>query len=157
MNGPSYPADYGTDGRNGGHCGVLAVAMAAGVSFEAAWDALKRIGKKPHNWKGSTRPHERAEALKGFGVRFAEQRLVSASLISGLCPAYVEAMGYGPRCTVATFATRKAKPGVTYMVRVRGHVVTVRDGMIADQTGIHPAAKHRSARCHANMITEILQ
>jgi hypothetical protein len=138
-----YPDGYTP--RREPHCGVLSVAIAAGVTFERAWNVLKPMQAKPSAWRGRTYRYDRIAALKALGVSFTENLCIPAPLMRGLHPDYLRGQGYVPRCTIATFA-RKAKPGVTYSLSVAGHVVTLRDGMVADQNGIAPAAQHWCAR-----------
>lgn len=141
MTGPSYPDGYALSFEP--HCGVLSVAMCAGVSFERAWDACGDAGTRGPGWRGLTDEGERRAALVALGVRFSEalaiptRRMKRNPQWGGMCIA---------RCSVSTFAAKRAKPGVTYMVRIKRHVVTVRDGMVADQSGISPAARHPTAR-----------
>lgn len=112
----SVPADY----RRGGNCGVLSVAIVAGVSFEKAWAACRmRKGSK-----GATSAGQREIALNALKVRFEKKRFLKT------------------RPTVRVFARDWTVPGVTYMATTHGHVVTVKDGIVIDQQGASPAATH---------------
>jgi hypothetical protein len=139
MSNPLYPADYGAVPM-GGHCGVLATAIFAGRDFQQAWDALRRPGR----WSGQTNCQTRRAVLQGWKVPFRATFHVTRgdfAYFKGASPLspYDASL---PRCSVVTFARRYAKPGVTYMLRVRRHVVTLRDGIVIDQGCAAPADKH---------------
>ena len=145
MSGADYPADYGAVPM-GGHCGILATAIFAGRTFQQAWDALHLeipfAWKRSGRWKGKTNHGQRMAVLERWNVPHRVTPHVSKGSLAFL----PEGLGYLPRCSVATFAARHAKPGVTYMLRVSGHVVTLRDGIVIDQSAAAPAACHRAAR-----------
>lgn len=147
-----YPAGYAP--RKEPHCGVLAVAIAAGVSFEDAWGTIKAQASYGASWRGRTYDADRSRALKALGASYVERFHVPARMIRGTCHA-VAGGRYVERCTVATFARRHAKPGVTYLLTVGGHCVTLRDGIVADQHAVAPAAKHWAARKVIRLSQEI--
>ena len=151
----AYPDGYTP--RLEPHCGVLSVAMCAGVTFETAWATLESviIRKTRGGWKGATTGAERVAALTILGVPHVTRRHVPASRFQRLPPDYVEENRLAPGCTVAGFAARHAKPGVTYMIPVSGHVVTLRDGLVADQCGIAPAAKSHIGKRRVTHSTTI--
>lgn len=141
MTSPLYPADYGSVPM-GGHCGVLATAIFAGRTFQQAWDALRPRNKR--SWGGATNCATRRAVLKAWGVAFRATFHVTRgefAYFKGESPLLPYDASL-PRCSVATFARRYAKPGVTYMLRVRRHVVTLRDGIVIDQSCAAPADKH---------------
>jgi hypothetical protein len=157
MTHPLYPADYGTVPL-WGHCGVLATAILAGVPFEKAWNTLApyyAAGRR--KWTGGTHHLHRKAALETLGVPCKHRQHVPAGDLQWLrmmkSPSLAD---YLPRCSVETFARRYAKPGVTYMVCVSRHVVTVRDGIVIDQTQAAPASQHRSRRQLVRWSTERL-
>jgi hypothetical protein len=113
----SVPADY----RRGGNCGVLSVAICAGVSFEKAWAACRmRKGSK-----GGTTSYQRRQALIALRVKIEERAMRSYHT-----------------STMRTFVRDFTVPGATYMITMHGHCVTVRDGIVIDQNGASPAATH---------------
>lgn len=117
-------------------CGVLAVAMLAGVTFEAAWDAIKPHVRRRGSWQGSTYDWQRRKALEALGVKFVEERF------------------YDKPMTVKTFVEWLAKPNTHYNVHVRGHVVHVFNGVVTDQAESLPAREHRSGR---RKVTQVWQ
>lgn len=160
MSAALFPADYGSVPM-GGHCGVLATAIFAGRTFQDAWDALaplqERKGKRKP-WRGATYHHQRKRVLEGWKVAHRDAVHCPAKELAetGMSPRSLIAAGLLPRCNVATFARRHAKPGTLYMLRVGRHVVTLRDGIVMDQTGAAPAAEHRSGRAIVTVSTERL-
>lgn len=97
-------------------CGVLAVANFAEVSYEEAWLRFLKFRKAPGRWKGRTYDHERAAVLTELGVD------------------WVELNAYN-RMTIGLFVRDYAAYHTRYKVMVSGHVVTVYNGIITDQTG----------------------
>jgi hypothetical protein len=116
--------------RQGPNCGVTAIAIVAGVSFETAWQVIGQ--HKSGNWKGRTYRHDRIAALKKLGVRFKRLRQ--------------------PSRTLQTFVTDHTVRGATYMVELGSHMVRV--GLVADQSGVGPVAE---SWCRRHRTEEILQ
>jgi hypothetical protein len=146
-----YPSDYGKVAP-GGHCGVLAVAILAGRTFAEAWEGLKRPGR----WVGGTNHFQRARLLTSWAVPVRHVRHVyrhEYSHMRGVSP-WAAYDGVLPRCSVETFARRYAKPGVTYMLRIRGHVLTLRDGITIDQTNACPVEQYSLRRSIVTVSTE---
>lgn len=144
-----YPADYGSVAM-GGHCGVLATAIFAGRSFQDAWDALQLQQPEPRGkhrvWQGATSHLQRQQVLDDWEVPHHNTIHLTAKDWKIYGSVNARKGGYLPRCSVATFARKHAKPGVTYMLRVSRHVVTLRDGIVIDQSRAAPAAQHPSGR-----------
>ena len=120
------------------NCGVTAVAIAAGVTFQVAWDILKKIGNRNGNWKGVTYVHQQVTALKELGVKYQHN--------------YIKG-----RPTLQQWVQWETKPGVTYMVVTTGHVQVVKDGKVVDQTPepVH-YTKFWGARKKVREVIEIL-
>lgn len=110
-------------------CGVLAVANFAGVSFDTAWAAILPTVKRPGRWRGSTYDWQRRAALRELGVRWVE---MDRAFLNGR--------------SVANFVERIMQDNVMYKVHMRGHVVTVFNGIVTDQTQSVPVAEHASRR-----------
>jgi hypothetical protein len=156
MKNLSYPE--GCAGSCRPHCGVLAVAICADVPFETVFELIRTCSRHSGNWKGRTTGPERTGALKRLGVSYDERFHISKARYDAMRSGYPRLVNtrYQPSCTVATFAKKYADAGTTYMLRVGGHIVTVRDGLVADQSGIAPAADHRSAKQRVLGSIEIL-
>lgn len=109
-----------------GNCGVIAVALMAGVTHADALAALKidpkggegftRTGRRKSNLY-STCQWQRVKALEGLGLTVEQP---------------VHRTDCRPRHRLAWWAKRLAW-GRNYMVRVNKHVVVVRDGLVYDQ------------------------
>lgn len=123
-----YPQGFAdSHWRKRGICGVLAVAIAAEVTFEVAHAACKRAMlelKLGVRFRGGTWHRQRVHALRQLGVKFVE---------------YPEYKGM----TFRQFIDEYAVEDVTYMLANKGHVISVRNGMVADQANIKPRQEHK--------------
>lgn len=120
-------------------CGVLAVALCAGVSYPVAHAACKasmKALKLGVRFGGRTWLTQIEHSLKGLAVRFAKYRVHDNP-------------------TVGFFAAHRAEPGVTYLLRVKGHFVTLRDGMLIDQISNAPWQLHKTHRRHVTHYLRI--
>lgn len=113
--------------RPGPICGVFAVALAAGVSTDAAYTVIAGYRKAPARWKGRTHRKDRMKALAHFGVTVKPN--------------------YAPPETVQRFHATKAQPGVHYMIEVAGHIMTLKDGVLMDQNQVEHVTAHKRRRC----------
>lgn len=150
-----YPDGYAAPQRKP-HCGVLSTAICAGVTFETAWDtigAIRKPSRKP--WDGRTFNCDRQEALRRLGVTFTQRVYFPAKHLRGLCREYCDRQGFAERCSLLTFARRHAKPGVTYMIQIARHVVTLRDGIAVDQGSAVPVGEHWCAKRMLQTTLEI--
>jgi hypothetical protein len=123
-----------------GNCGVVAVAACAGVPYATAWDRLKCITARRtrgRTWTGGTFYHERTVALAELGVDYTVHHLGRGMLFR-------------------TWARTQAKPGVTYMVTITGHVVTYRDGVFMDQSGSGPVETSSVGRKRMRSVLQIM-
>jgi hypothetical protein len=99
-------------------CGVLAVAIAANVTYDVACatltDALKVCHPQRQRFGGKTSVPQRNEALKRLGVKFEETAIVAKK------PRLIDAV-------------KDFEPGVTYLVVTPKHIQAIRDGYLIDQ------------------------
>jgi hypothetical protein len=102
--------------RMGPNCGVTAVAVAARVPFNLAWDACRN--NKRANWKGRTSLRDRLNALRSLGVPYEDKGT------------YVY-----KRQTLQTYV-RRLDPSARYMITTTGHVQMVEGEMVLDQHGV---------------------
>lgn len=113
------------------NCGVVAMAICAGVPLDKAteWFRVKQMANR--NWKGSTRAIHYPEFLRVHGVWFNHVSYDRNRIR-----------------TIGDFAAWQAKPGVLYAIRSAGHMMVCRDGYIADQHHIVKVEDHwkRNAR-----------
>lgn len=132
-----YPRDFTVELTRKPICGVLSVAMIAGVSFAKATQAIKDNMlpfQKRHG--GKTYHDQRLGALSDLGVRYRDIK--------------VEKM------TLARCIHEHCHPGRTYMINTSSHVVTYRDGEVADQNEISHIRDHSSRRRFVRNLTEII-
>lgn len=115
-----------------GNCGIVAMAICAGVSLDVATEWFRNCRPRNRNWQGSTHHIDYPKFLREHGVWFR----------------HVE---YNPKervRTIGDFAAWAATPGRLYAIRCADHMMVCRDGWIADQNQIVPVSKHwkRNAR-----------
>lgn len=96
-------------------CGVLSLAICAEVSYEVARATMKaNMAAHRRRFGGRTSDSQRERAMRALAVKFDR----------------VEVQG---SISLNEFCLKVMKPGITYMVSSKGHVVTVRDGRVVDQ------------------------
>ncbi len=120
----TLPADAASALRAyGPNCGVIAVAVAAGVSFQKSWDTFKTINGRSDRWRGVTYAHEHLAALRRLSVKYVRQR-----------------DGIGR--TLAAFVRDHTNQTGTYFISTGRHVQIVRGGVVIDQRGPAPIAEY---------------
>lgn len=109
------------DAFRGSHCGVQAVAVAAGISLTKAFRVFRKhcAIARQGNWKGGTRYGDRIKVLDKLGVKYDK-----------LDPAHTNGM------TLQRFMRDVANPNHVYMVTTTGHVQLVRGSQVLDQKGV---------------------
>jgi hypothetical protein len=119
--------DLPTGSRGGGNCGVTATAIAAGISFDQAWDLFKkhcpRI-KNSKNWEGGTWCGEREIVMHKLGLKYemiSQRKLRDSKTVR--------------MPTLKKFVEWHTKKGIVYIVTTTGHVQIVKDGWVIDQRG----------------------
>ena len=132
----NYPTDWKEELRKKPICGVLSVAIIANVTFEQATQAIKN-NLMPHQKRhgGRTYHPQRRDALRELGVSFIEH--------------------YFSKMTLQRWVADHARPDTTYMVQTSSHVVTVRNGLVADQVEIKNISEHNSRRCFVRTVLQI--
>ena len=116
------------DQRKGPNCGVTALAVTAGISFNKAWQTFKAVNPRKYNarWKGGTYSSDQQKALEKLGVDFDTLEL--------------------PKMTLANFVREYTKKDALYMVTTTGHVQTVLNGEVIDQAGKKPIGNFWGSR-----------
>lgn len=131
-----YPDGFDTTAKRVGNCGVLALAICAGVSYQVAWEACKRnlklLGKDRQRMRVATNHAQRLASLRQLAVKCIE----------------VDPEGF----TVRQFAERYADNGKVYMLRIKGHVVTLKGGFVVDQHRCLPWQQYNKRRKILNAI-----
>jgi hypothetical protein len=120
------------DAFRGGHCGVQAVAVAAGKSLNECFNLFRqhcdRV-KRKRRWCGGTHYSEREKVLNAIGIQYEV-----------LPQSHTEGM------TMQRFMRDVANPNHVYMVTTTGHVQLVRGNQVLDQGGIKDIADHWGKR-----------
>ena len=116
----------------GGHCGVQAVAVAAGISLTKAFRVFQETcprTRRKRTWGGGTFHSERVKVLDKLGVKYDQ-----------LDPAHTKGL------TLQRFIKDVANPNHVYMVTTTQHVQLVRGGQVLDQKGVQEIANFWGAR-----------
>lgn len=106
------------DQRKGGNCGVTALAVSAGCSFQKAWDTFRAVNPRAYGhsrWKGGTYTFDQTKALERLQIAFYNLPIEKTNLKNFV-------RDYTQRDTV-------------YMVTTGRHVQTVLNGHVIDQQG----------------------
>ncbi len=116
-------------------CGVLAVAIAAGVTYDVAHEACKRhLAKGRQRFGGKTGDNQREQAMRDLGCTIESVNL------RGNLRSVIEQL----------------EPGQTYNIVYARHVVTVRDGFVIDQQHkLHFLAWPKVARSRVKSVIKI--
>src|SRR6476661_568883 len=119
-------------------CGVLAVALAAGVTYDVAHEhckqAMKDLYPTRQRFGGRTYTNQRELAMKRLGVKFERTDIVAKA------PRLIDAI-------------KEFEPDTLYQVVYAKHIATIRNGFIIDQ---HKLIKVELAlSCAKSRIREI--
>ena len=110
----------------GGHCGVQAVAVVAGIGlprcFRVFQETCRNIKDKPR-WKGSTYYQDRIRVLNKLGIKYQELDTKHTRNL-----------------TLQRFVKDVANPNHVYMVTTTRHVQLVRGNQVLDQGGVKKIA-----------------
>ncbi len=111
------------DAFRGGHCGVQAVAVAAGKTLAETFDLFRQHGghriRRKRRWSGGTIYHERQRVMDALNIQF-----------DCLPQSHTEGV------TLQRFMRDVANPNHVYMVTTTGHVQLVRGSQVLDQRGV---------------------
>lgn len=134
-----YPEGFdATVMRNKPICGVLAVAICAGVSYPVAFAACKRnMPAHRQRMRGSTHPSQREAALRELAVKFTD-----------LTRHYRD-------FSVMSFCAGFADDDNTYMLKVRKHVLTLKGGFLIDQQRCIPWQNYTHPRIKLKGVLRI--
>ena len=122
-------------------CGVLAVAVCAGVSYDVAHAITKKVTlelmPERQRFGGRTYLKHLRVAMERLAVKLSPTIVVNKPL------------------TVARFAREYAKPGMTYLLQISGHFLCVRDGIAIDQEQSLPVELHKCQRCQVKKFIAV--
>jgi len=118
------------DAFRGGHCGVQAVAVVAGISLNDAFVQFKKHCKfiaKRKRWSGGTHYEDRLVVLDKLNVKY--DKLIQKDKL-GMLYSTCDGM------TLQRFIKDVANPNHVYMVTTTGHVQLVYGNNVLDQRGV---------------------
>lgn len=119
------------------NCGVTAVAVIARVPIAEAHEVIRKIKGVSRRWRGGTSHADRIDALHHYGVPHTVYRLKD-------------------RRRLATWVRDRAEPGKTYMLRITGHVLVLRDGWCMDQKGARHISVYPFGKSLLTHVVEVL-
>tara|TARA_R100000808_G_C2155393_1_gene167756 strand:+ start:8688 stop:9428 length:741 start_codon:yes stop_codon:yes gene_type:complete len=152
--------------RSGPNCGVTAMAIAANISFDAAWDLLERLHRdrrggllsniktknnmfsKKTKFTGATYDDVREIAYKKIGLKTTKINWKNIFNIA-------KKSGGHTVLTLKNFVEWGTVKGKTYIVTTTGHVQVVRDGWVIDQGGAKHIDEFNGKNKHINSIHEV--
>tara|TARA_R100001440_G_scaffold18866_1_gene31927 strand:+ start:279 stop:803 length:525 start_codon:yes stop_codon:yes gene_type:complete len=119
------------DAFKGGHCGVQAVAVVAGISLNDAFVQFKKHCKRvasKKRWHGGTKHDERLVVLDKLNVKY--DKLLQQHKRNGIL------YSTGFDMTLQRFIKDVANPNHVYMVTTTGHVQLIHGNKVLDQGGV---------------------
>lgn len=119
-------------------CGVLAVALAAGVAYDVAHSACKRhMPSHAKRFRGGTYSGQREKALRDLGICFTNFNLDNT--------------------TVLEFCAERASfnDSRIYLIQIRAHVITFKNGFLIDQSICKPWQMYHHPRIKIKSVTRI--
>ena len=132
------------DGFVSGHekrgiCGVMAIAVAASVRYDVAWNTLKQIMLDKgigQRFRGGTYPSQQLEALSRLAVKYE---------VLNKCKGW----------KVWEFAALASETDKLYMITYKGHIFCLKNGMILDQGYDGPVQNWHNRNKRITRIVEI--
>jgi len=145
------------DQVHGPNCGVTAVAIAMGISFNQSWELHKKVGKKSNKWKGSTFSHDRIKVLNKLNAKYRVYngytditkygRITKRSNLS---------FSYDTPITLSKYVKWNCNTTSTYIITTTGHVQVVKGGWVIDQCDSKPIHEWSGKRKYVKQVIEIL-
>jgi len=133
--------------RSGPNCGVTAMAIAANISFDSAWDLLERVDKRSKKFTGATFDADREIAYKKLGLKTTKINFKDRYDIAKKKGNFV--------LTLKNFVEWGTVKGKTYIVTTTGHVQVVKDNWVIDQGGAKPIDEFHGKAKHVDSIHEV--
>ena len=119
------------DAFKGGHCGVQAVAVVAGISLTEAFGKFRKHCnrvKRKRRWSGGTMYDERLVVLDKLNVKY--EKLLQQHKKNGIL------YSTGFDMTLQRFIKDVANPNHVYMITTTRHVQLVYGNKVLDQGGV---------------------
>jgi hypothetical protein len=142
--------------QSGPNCGVTAMAIASGISFDASWDLLKKICSGPRfdgrgkawnstKFTGGTYDSERAKAYKKIGLKTTEVKLDK-----------IKKRLKVKNLTLRKFMKWGSKKDTTYIITSGNHVQVAKDGWLIDQNGPTTIDKFWQRNAYIKLVREVV-
>lgn len=123
-------------------CGVLAVALCAGVSYDVAHAAVRKAtfdaNPSRQRFGGRTYLRDLKTAMTRMAVKLSPTIKVTQPM------------------TVQRFTDDVAKPDITYLIQVSGHFMTLRNRILVDQSYNVPVELHKRRRSQVIKFVAVL-
>lgn len=135
------------DNCSGPNCGVTAIAVAAGISFDRVWAMFQKYSKDNRDnkrWRGSTYDYERRQIMDVLKIKY---KTLTFKEIYGQT-----GKGHPTLQKFIEYATRKDE---IYVITTTGHVQVVQNGWVIDQGGPKPIAEYRARRAAVRNVEVI--
>ena len=155
--------------KPGPNCGVTAMAIAAGISFDSAWDILEKIHtnrrggllsniktknnmfSKKIKFTGGTYDNERREAYRKIGLKY--KKFITKEICN--IAKFATKNKYAYNLNLKQFVEWGAVKNKTYIVTTTHHVQVVKDGWVIDQGGPKHIDEFNGKLKHVNEILEV--
>ena len=135
------------DNLTGPNCGVTAIAVASGISFDRVFKMFQTSSENRNNkrWRGATYDYERRRIMDVLKIKY--KTLTFKEILAQT--------GKG-RPTLQKFIDLATRKDELYIITTTGHVQVVQNGWVIDQGGPKPISEYRARRalvCNVEVIT----
>ncbi|HYH16117.1 MAG TPA: hypothetical protein VD794_12900 [Flavisolibacter sp.] len=134
-----YPDGFDkTKLRNKPICGILAVAIAAGVSYPVAYQTLRTVfheKKLGSRFRGTTWQGQQLAALDRLAVKYRVFQFDKS---------------------VMKFCELHQDDGFIYLISIKGHIMTFKNGFIIDQHFCAPWQEYAHPRMKIKRVVKIV-
>ena len=136
-----------TGNLTGPNCGVTAIAVASGISFDRVFKMFQTSKENINNkrWRGGTYDYERRQIMDVLKIKY--KTLTFKEILAQT--------GKG-RPTLQKFIDLATRKDELYIITTTGHVQVVQNGWVIDQGGPKPISEYRARRalvCNVEVIT----
>ena len=124
------------DQRQGPNCGITAIAVATGISFDKSWNLHKQVNfrKRDGRWKGSTHDGERKLVLHKLKIKFVNHICYNKFNFKYKKSSVVPFSHYP--ITLRKYIELNCNKTSTYIITTTGHVQVVKGKSVVDQGGV---------------------
>lgn len=120
------------------NCGIVAIAAATGQDYKVVWEWFRKKNKRPGQWRGGTFTRDYAEAFKALGKNESIKIFDGKKKAKKIGEQRPMPLHYWVRIYSLKY------PGKKFIVSSCNHTMAVENGIVLDQSGIHPVNQHKS-------------